>query len=57
MDMIASGKYDERVGDDFNIHNTQFMRLTFVKRLTSAKRIIGEDHYWINSNEIKILKE
>lgn len=55
--MIASGKYDERVGDDFNIHNTQFMRLTFVKRLTSAKRIIGEDHYWINSNEIKILKE
>lgn len=56
MDMIASGKYNERIRQ-YNIRNTQFMRLTFVKRLTSAKRIIGEDHYWVNSNEIKILKE
>lgn len=55
--MIASGKYNERVGNVYNIHNTQFMRLAFVKRLTSAKRIIGEDHYWITSNTIKILKE
>lgn len=33
------------------------MRLTFVKRLTSAKRIIGEDHYWAVANQIQILKD
>ena len=55
--MIASGKYNLRVGNEYNILNTQFMRLAFVKRLTSDKRIIGKDHYWIASDEIKILKE
>ena len=55
--MIASGKYNDHVGNTYNILNTQFMRLTFVKRLTSGNRIIGEDHYWITSDEIKILKD
>lgn len=55
--MIASGKYNDHIGNEYNIRNTQFMRLTFVKRLTSKHRIIGEDHYWITSNKIKILKD
>lgn len=43
--MIASGRYNALV--NHYIRNTEYMRLTFVKRLTGNKPIIGEDHYWI----------
>lgn len=40
-------EYNDLVGAENVIRNTEWIRLTFVKCLTPEKRIIGKDHYWI----------
>ena len=63
FEIVGSNKYylmmrpGEAHDEAIRIKNTQFMRLTFVKRLTSEHRIIGKDHYWVIGDHIQILKD